>query len=253
MKNRFQRTLKRLSHQLLPAKVLKHQIALRNWRRGEPEIRVLKALVPPGRGAIDVGAYLGAYTYFLARLSPVVHAFEPQPECFQFLSKAYAAPVMIHQCALSNQVGKIGMTHANDVIPNQGASLISGEKSATRHFDDLTNVLEVDVQKLDNFALANIGFIKIDAEGEETNVLLGAQQLISQQRPVLLIEVEQRHREEDVSEVFRSIESLGYAGEFLLDNTFRSLKDFSIDQHQRARLAGDKTKPYINNFIFRPV
>lgn len=252
MKNRFQRTLKRLSHQLVPPRLLKHQIALRNWRRGEPEIRVLKTLVPPDRGAIDVGAYLGAYTYFLARLSPRVHAFEPQPECFRFLSSAYSVPVHIHQCALSNQEGTIGMTHANDTIPNQGASLVSGEKSAAHEFDPSTDILEVEVKKLDSFDLSNIGFIKIDAEGEETNVLSGAQQLISTQRPVLLIEIEQRHREEDIAEVFRHIKSLGYAGEFLLNKEFQPLSVFSVEQHQQARLAGDKTKPYINNFIFRP-
>lgn len=255
MKNPAQRTLRHLSHRLIPPAALKHQIAFRNWRRGEAEIRYLKDLVQPGRASVDVGAYLGAYTYFLARATPVVHAFEPQPQCFRFLTRAYAQPVHVYQCALSNREGTLGMEHANDAIPNQGASLISGEKSAANKQNknyQSAEILDVEVRKLDSFALDNIGFIKIDAEGEETNVLEGAEITLSTHRPVLLIEIEQRHREGDIYEVFRHIESLGYAGEFLLDKKFHVLGTFSLEEHQQARLAGDKTKPYINNFIFRP-
>ncbi|MGR8948699.1 MAG: FkbM family methyltransferase, partial [Gammaproteobacteria bacterium] len=129
MKNPLQRALKRAAHQFLPPSLLKYQIAYRNWRRGEIEIRHLGELVNPGRASIDVGAYLGAYTYFLAKLTTHVHAFEPQTNCSQFLRRAYSSNVTIYDCALSNYEGSVGMRHAGDEFPNQGASLLSGEKS----------------------------------------------------------------------------------------------------------------------------
>lgn len=251
MKNPFQRGLKRVAHHWIPPRLLKYQIASRNWRRGEREIRYLDTLVVPGRNAIDVGAFLGAYTYFLAKLSPTVYAFEPQRMCCEFLRRAYRNNVRVYDCALSNYSGEIGMLHGADKLPNQGASLLSGDKSKNHQRPESAPV-QVAVKRLDEFELDNIGFIKIDAEGEETNVLEGAEQTLTAHRPNLLIEIEQRHRQGDIYDVFRDVEAHGYHGEYLIDGEFRSLKTFSVAHHQHARLAGDKSKPYINNFVFRP-
>lgn len=252
MKNPLQRGLKRLAHRFVSPKLLKHQIALRNWRRGEIEIRFLSQLVSRDKAAIDIGAFLGAYTYFLAKYAAHVHAFEPQQRCCEFLRRAYDSRVTIYDCALSNYEGVVAMHAGGDRLPNQGASLSGGEKS-THLRTGPNNTVDVTVRRLDDFNLNNVGFIKIDAEGEETNVLEGAQQTLSANRPTLLIEIEQRHRQGDIYDVFRDIEALGYRGEYIIDDEFRSLKTFSVDHHQRARLAGDKSQPYINNFIFRPL
>ena len=251
MKNPLQRGLKRLAYRFVSPKLLKHQIALRNWRRGEIEIRYLSHLVNRDKAAIDVGAFMGAYTYFLTKHSAHVHAFEPQQRCCEFLRRAYGSRATIYACALSNYAGVVAMHAGGDLVPNQGASLSGGEKSTHQRFGPSTTV-DVSVKRLDDFDLSNIGFIKIDAEGEETNVLEGAQQTLSANRPILLIEIEQRHRQGDIYDVFSDIEALGYHGEYIINDEFRSLKTFSVEQYQRARLAGDKSQPYINNFIFRP-
>lgn len=250
MKNRFQSALKRTAHRVIPPALLKYQIAWRNWRRGEVEIRYLSSLVDRNRLSVDVGAYLGAYTFFLSRLSQGVHAFEPQLACYEFLNRAYAEPVIVHRCALSNHSGTVAMNHAADNTPNQGASLVTSEKSINKPNENLALVA---VERLDNFHLQNVGFIKIDAEGEETNVLAGAQQTIARDKPTLLIEIEQRHRDGDIYQVFADIEALGYVGEFILDNKIEPLSAFSVQRHQHARLAGNKQMPYINNFIFKAV
>ncbi len=250
MKTSLQRTIKRISHQLIPPRVLKHQIAYRNWRRGEIEIRYLDQLINPAQGSIDIGAYLGAYTYYLAKLTRHVHAFEPQTNCNRFLRSAFKQNVSVYEYALSNYEGRVAMRNAGDEMPNQGASLESSEKSRHTTSDD-DSAVTVDVKRLDSFDLNNIGFIKIDAEGEETNVIEGATQTIANNRPTLLIEIEQRHRQGNIYDVFREIEALGYRGEFICEGEIRALKSFSVDEHQHARLAGDRSKSYINNFIFK--
>ncbi|MEM7467385.1 MAG: FkbM family methyltransferase [Pseudomonadota bacterium] len=251
MKNLMQRGLRSVAHTLIPPRILKHQIAHRNWRRGEREIKFLHELVDPARTAVDVGAYMGAYTYFLAKLATHVHAFEPQVSCQEFLSRAYPEKVTVHRSAVSNFNGEMGMQNAHYDSQNQGARLHSQENLPADSASP-ASLFEVTVTRLDDVDLGTVGFIKIDAEGEESNVLEGAETLVETNKPVLLIEIEQRHREQDIYEVFKKIESIGYNGQFILDGERRSLRTFSVEHHQFARLKGDKTQPYINNFIFEP-
>jgi len=226
------------SRRLLPPRLLKHQIAWRNWRRGEPEIRLLGTLVPPGRPAADIGAHLGAYTYFLRRLAPEVHAFEPQAACARFLRAAYDHRVRVHECALADYEGRAPLTAGG-----QAARLAAGAAGAADR---------VAVTRLDAFALANLGFAKIDAEGAESAILAGGRATLARCRPVLLVEIEQRHLARPIAEVFEQILALGYCGEFLLDGALQPLARFSLAGLQTARLQGDRRAPYVNNFIFRP-
>ena len=99
------RFIKRCAFAALPPALMRYQIALRNYRRGEPEIHLLKELVDPLRQAVDVGAYQGAYTYFLQRLAAHVHVFEPQQHCARFLRRAYRRGVTVHDCALAEMSG----------------------------------------------------------------------------------------------------------------------------------------------------
>ena len=50
---------------------------------------------------------------------------------------------------------------------------------------------DVETKRLDDFAIANCSFIKIDVEGHEEAVLDGASALIAAQRPVLMIELDE--------------------------------------------------------------
>lgn len=142
---------KRLAYQKIPARLLKYQIALRNYRRGEPEIRLLRQLVDRNRDAADVGAYLGAYTFFLCRLARDVQVFEPQAACADFLSRAYRGRVTVHRVALSDHTGR-AILHSRDERPDQAATLVGG---------DLAIGQEVSVRRLDDYAFNDLGFIKL--------------------------------------------------------------------------------------------
>lgn len=218
---------------------MKYQIAWRNWRRGEPEIRLLGRIVDPDRAAVDAGAWLGAYTFFLARYAAHVHAFEPQPECAAFLRRAFRSRVTVHACALGACAGRGRM-----VAPGGGAS------QAARLVVEESGPVEV--RALDELDVGPIGFMKIDAEGAERDVLRGARRTIAASRPVLLVEIEERHLGGPVEEVFDLIASLGYRGSFLLGGRLHPLQAFSVEHLQRARLRGDRRRPYVNNFLFTP-
>lgn len=235
--------MRRAAFTVVPPRLMKYQIAWRNWRRGEAEIRLLRALVDPARIAVDVGAHLGAYTFFLARIAREVHAFEPLAHCARFLRRAYGGRVHVHGCALAEAPG-CGLLQV-PAGAGQTARLVQGDT-------DDAGAAQVQLCCLDDFVLDGVGFIKIDAEGAETRVLQGARRTIAGSRPVLLVEIEQRHLEQPIDEVFAFVEDLGYAGRFMLDGREQSLAAFSLEAHQLARLRGERQRPYVNNFLFRP-
>ena len=65
---------------------------------------------------------------------------------------------------------------------------------ATIHNENVFNKyhqFNVKKNKLDNLIKSkNIGFIKIDVEGHELEVINGARKLIKENKPILLIEIE---------------------------------------------------------------
>ena len=76
--------------------------------------------------------------------------------------------------------------------------------------------LKVKTAKLDDI-LSNkeIGFIKIDVEGHEKNVINGAVEIIRRNKPSLLVEIEERHSKTSVEETLNFINKLGYKSYFL--------------------------------------
>ncbi len=250
MKKKRNKPLKKLAYALLPPRLLKYQIALRNYRRGEPEIRLLKDLSPAGKVAIDIGAFMGAYTWFLERSASHVHVFEPQPACAEFIQRACRANVTVHNCALHDHSGLCKMSLPAGTEPSQAARIDVDQNNAEA--DAAMQTIEVALKTLDEFNLDDVGFIKIDAEGAEENIIHGASQTLQRCRPKLLIEIEQRHVERPIEQIFETVLNQGYRGSFFINGEIRELSEFSVDEHQHARLAGDRSKFYINNFIFRP-
>ena len=91
---------------------------------------------------------------------------------------------------------------------------------------------KVKTAKLDNLLTNNkIGFIKIDVEGHEKNVLIGAKNLIRKNKPNLLVEIEERYSNEKVEDTINFINNLGYKSYFCeklsLTSTIK-LKDFKL-------------------------
>ena len=76
-------------------------------------------------------------------------------------------------------------------------------------------VHKVKSEKLDDILINNsIGFIKIDVEGHEKNVLQGAKNLIKKNKPNLLVEIEERHSQLKVEDTINFINNLGYKSYF---------------------------------------
>ncbi len=78
-----------------------------HWRKAadghEGELRLLSAIVPRDRIAIDVGANRGNYTFFLSRLAKQTIAYEPAPPMARFLREAQLPHVEVREAGVSKQ------------------------------------------------------------------------------------------------------------------------------------------------------
>ncbi len=181
----------KLTYRLIgPRAYIRHRAwrALRKARDGhEGELRLLPAIVPRDRTAVDVGANRGNYTFFLSRLATHTVAYEPAPPMARFLREAALRRVEVREDAVSNAAGTLVYSAPLNVrgrpqynIGRIGEPLPAGTRGVE---------LPVKVVRLDDEALDNVGFMKIDVEGHEYQVIDGARALLARCRPNLLVEI----------------------------------------------------------------
>jgi FkbM family methyltransferase len=225
----------------------------------ENELLELGNLIPAGNRAIDIGANEGLYTYKLSQICDHVESFEPQPVCADIIS-AYAnrvsKKIIVHNCALSNFHGNSNL-HIPVIHGRLRSSRATGLASLSEQEHECEKI-SVPVRTLDEYHFSDVTFIKIDVEGHERQVLEGAIETIIREKPILLVEIEQRHLNGSlITDIFGYVMSLGYKGSFLLNNAMQDISRFSYEEHQKPFLSnimkGAESGLYINNFIFTPI
>ena len=140
----------------------------------EPDLWAhLMASLRKGDFVAEVGAYVGLFSVAIAQRvtsSGKVYAIEPDPDNFSELRSMIAINkagdrVVAVPVAMGNERGIAWLE------PRKSQSEILGSASST--------AIEVDVETLDGyFGGESIDILKIDVEGQECNVLLGAAKLL---------------------------------------------------------------------------
>lgn len=235
-----------LKFRLVPAPLYSRYLVSKNMKRGEAELRVLADIVPAGRTAVDVGANKGVYARVLAGLASHVHAFEPNPKVFRWLERALPDNVTPHQAALSDFEGEVDL-----YLPQRGRRLSgSGGSLNPRKAEAKHGIVRVSARTLDSCGLGDVGFIKIDVEGAEAQVLGGARSTIESCKPVLQIELEERHTGQAIERSIAGIVALGYSAHFVDAGSLAAIEAFDADlRHRRPVTSAD----YVYNFIFLPL
>jgi FkbM family methyltransferase len=139
---------------------------------------------------LDVGANLGLYSCVLGRrkVVPRVIAFEPDRINFERLTANVAlnnlsAVVEVHAAAVGSHAGTATLTPAG--VSNRGMSRIdAGAAAPPAGSYDVPIVTLDDTVRLDGGRIA----IKIDVEGHEIEVLMGAAQLFTRNGGIAQIE-----------------------------------------------------------------
>lgn len=168
---------------------------LRNYCKGE---------------VIDVGANIGNYSTYFLKHGATVHAFEPTPETFKVLeSKLKNKDAKCYNVLVGNSIGKTKFYFTGT----------SGENSAIPQ-KELTQEIELNQTKLDEYNFNNVSLIKIDVQGMDYEVLLGANKTISKHKPAILIECWEeglKSRGYSVKHIYDFMSNVGYTGEKVYD------------------------------------
>ncbi|WP_165741492.1 FkbM family methyltransferase [Candidatus Thiosymbion oneisti] len=231
----------------------RYEVVARYWKHRLtnrlPEERVLRSRLIHCNRAIDVGANHGIFSLILSRLCDSVEAFEPNPSCARTLRQYRAGNIAIHTVRLSSTEGSREL-----FIPIIKRKQITGYGSFIRPAGNVDyRVIEVPVRRLDDFSFRDVGFIKIDVEGHELDVIRGGKATITRERPILMVEIEQRHlRGVSVDDVIHELLSLGYRGAFYEEGRYCDIDGFDVEKHQLAPIAHPAGRRYVNNFFFFP-
>jgi FkbM family methyltransferase len=167
-------------------------------------LSLLSHLVPSNKNMLDIGANIGVYSIIFSKLidnTNKIYAFEPQEKIYNCLvNNIYnneCTNVLPFNLALSNINTTYLMNADYSHKDNFGAFRICSE-----------GTLSINSKIGDELELTNVGFIKIDVEGHELEVLHGLSNTIKRDLPLLSIEI---HESSPTSnEAFSLIRNLGY-------------------------------------------
>lgn len=145
--------------------------------------------VPNGTVAIDVGAHVGTASRVLLRgvgESGVVIAIEPQEACVRALNKRFARSIAAESIVIVNAAA--GSAVGTGTLIREGtfgtdSRVMSGPGSA--------QVLTLDSLQ-SKIGQRKLSFVKIDVQGGEYEVVLGASEIFARYRPDVFVELWKR-------------------------------------------------------------
>ncbi len=164
----------------------------------EPSVvRAYGRHVRPGSTVVDVGANVGAHTLHLARVvGPAGRVFAFEPTAFAFgkmkanlaLNPALAARVVAERAMLVKADTDALPSHIYSSWPVTGRLEVHPQ-----HRGQLMGTEEAEAVTLDRYVeragIDAVDFVKIDVDGNEDHVLLGASDSISRFRPTMIVEL----------------------------------------------------------------
>lgn len=193
----------------------------------------------------DIGANIGAFALKLSaalqtsNVSARVHTFEPSKIIYsrlianQQLNQMALIKIINHNIAISDCDG---LMHLSNSVENSGAGkLINGTQVSVddqKITDAILSGHQVKVRSLDSLRseieTEAIDFIKIDVEGFEPRVIMGAVEIIKKNKPSLYMEITPKWFLENGVSTKKFISELHEIGYSLFLDSNGSLIDFEI-------------------------
>ena len=157
--------------------------------------RALK-YVTAWRTCVDVGACVGMWTRFLQKDFDQVVCFEPNP----IFTRCWHQNIPADSNAVLHEVGLSDHAHSTNYLPDRPQNLSRTDKEGV-----------IQLCTLDSYALADVDFIKIDVDGYEDRVLMGAVNTIRTHTPVINIEMKTAKRRQICDASVQTLKQLNYA------------------------------------------
>ena len=185
-------------------------------------LRVLPDYIDKGRLTIDVGGNSGYQTYFHAKYNNVV-TYEPVPELFEVLQhnlKELDNVTLINKAVTDTDRDITLHVDVNRLSMTSQMPLVESE------------AITVPGVALDNEGWDDVGFIKVDVEGYELDVLDGCKHLVDKCRPTMMVEVYQPWCDKvgfDSEQIFEYFDCRGYSIKYY-DNENITMVDCTVPQ-----------------------
>ena len=172
-------------------------------------LSVISILIPKNKNMMDIGANIGIWSIIFSKVlqnDTKIFAFEPQTVLYNCLHKNIilneSNNIITYNVALSNENKKTFMNASYDISNNFGAFRIVNSSNSDE------TLLEIDCIVGDEHHFNNIGFIKIDVEGHEYEVLTGLTNTILENMPMIFIEI--HSTQENCNETLNLLYNFGY-------------------------------------------
>lgn len=219
----------------------------------DPEVsNVLRRVLRPGAVFVDVGANIGFHTALARQLvgkDGAVVAFEPDSANFSLLSANVEtsvpglADVELHREALDSRNGVVRLfkdsrsNTRSSIAFNVPRKVSASEVVPCRQLDDWATESDGTERRID--------VLKVDAEGADLRVLVGAQGLLARSRPILILEVWPYGLSQcggSAAELAELLDDLCYRawvigreGAALSDTPLKSLEDIAVSRSSTGR------------------
>lgn len=233
--------------------------ALKMRLRRDVVRQLIGAMMGPDEVGVDVGANRGVYTYLMSvRVGNRgrVHAVEPFPgngDRLRIVARR-RGNISVHALAASDHSGSgvlwipVHGGHRIDALANLEQNQAPSQDSCVVPLRTLDELLEGE---------RRVSFLKCDVEGHEQRVIEGATRVLNRDRPVVFVEVEQRHRQDPIENTFAFFATAGYRGWFVARRRLRPLEEFDVDRDQLGYLRRQfvpyaMPEGYVHDFLFCP-
>jgi FkbM family methyltransferase len=139
--------------------------------------------------AIDGGANVGFWAKKMAEAFDEVHAFEIDPETFGCLCENVREEnnVVVYNMGLSNTEHKVKIADGWNQ-KSMGTHLEPENNVTIRRQKSTIRNVEVNTATIDSLDLPSLGFVKLDVEGHEAQVIEGGHESLMKYKPIVMIE-----------------------------------------------------------------
>jgi len=215
----------------------------------EHQHNIIDKYVKDSYYCVEVGCHIGTISVKLSKSCKKLYCFEPLINSFNLLKENLELNncnnVIIHNKGLSNE-NKQG--YLDFVSPNNpgGTGILCDSQNINSNVINLTNKYPIELITLDSFNIDKLDYLKIDVEGYENNVIIGAFKTIKKCKPLIVMEIfENMNTYSDGQPVIpMSVEKVKDRYKNIIDLGYNVI---NIDQHDYLFIP-DKLVNNLNNF-----
>ena len=178
------------------------------WSEGEMD--VYNHFINKQKAVIEVGSHIGTFTVPISKLAAAVYSFEPQRTVYQVLNSNLILNGCHNVYSYMMGVGKENEIGYFKEVDYEARTTKQGFNSGAVQLKQIKTETEgypCHQIRLDDFMPKHIpiGFMKVDAETMEIDVLEGASYLIKKNKPVLYLE-----SNPGAMDLINKVKSMGY-------------------------------------------